>query len=199
MEVLVGNMVIIYTTSYSWDWIAWSPHCLFRQLCLDCLSPHSPQFCQWQKNSVFEMIFHVLLVRTLHLEPRAQLWVRGCLVPVANKTTFTLPSVWCGFHQSWQDDASLLAGQQSWWLSKDRNLSVNDRAGMAPALSAFKSLPSHLAWVVEILAFSLTSESAKKQPFCVCWEAQWVIGIHIKITCCFMMCGLMKVLNYSKW
>lgn len=38
---------------------------------------------------------------------------------------------------------------------------------MAPILSAFKSLPSQLAWIVGILALSLTSESAKTALFCL--------------------------------
>lgn len=38
---------------------------------------------------------------------------------------------------------------------------------------------------------------SRKQPFSIQKQAQWLIGVGIKITFCFMMCGLMKVLNYS--
>lgn len=38
---------------------------------------------------------------------------------------------------------------------------------------------------------------SRKQPFSFLKQAQWLIGVGIKITFCFMMCGLMKVLNHS--
>lgn len=38
---------------------------------------------------------------------------------------------------------------------------------------------------------------SRKQPFSTLKQARWLIGIGIKITLCFMMCELMKVLNYS--
>lgn len=38
---------------------------------------------------------------------------------------------------------------------------------------------------------------SRKQPFSILKQAQWLIGVGIKITFCFMMCGLMKVLNHS--
>lgn len=76
-----------------------------------------------------------------------------------------LTSVLHGFLQMWQGDASLQANQQSHWVPKANDLSIKDKAEMAPVLSAFKSLPSQLAWFLKTLALSLTSESAENSHF----------------------------------
>lgn len=84
------------------------------------------------------------------------------------------------------------------FLLQANNKSNNNKKEMTVFLSVFKSLLSQLLRLVGIVPLSLNSESAEKQPFSIFSQPQKVIGIGIKITFCFMMCGLMKVLNHSK-
>lgn len=154
-------MMITCTTDNNWDYISWSPYHRSFQV------PRSWLFASQPPLSSISVFWNDLLcfaqVRTLRLETRTQ--VRRYLVHVAKKITVTLTSALGGFHQMWQGNTSLQVNHQYCQISKASNLSIKDRAEMAPVLSPFKSLPSQLSWLVEIVALSLTSESAENSHF----------------------------------